>query len=165
MSILTIISSIFNTTGFSVFLGCFLAFIIICIPSTSKFITYIHELGHVIHLFILYVQTKEIFVKPVINLSKKRTYLQYSGLTQSPMYTYLSENKPNTYNKIRLNAISGTLFVITVYLLIYLININNSVTLNTVLLCLIFLEISTFLTSTDFKYFIHPELFEYTPNK
>ena len=76
-------------------------------------LTYIHELGHDIHLKISSLQLKQKYSKSNIIITRK-LYIFYSGYTHNTLYKYFEDNK--MYNYIRINAISGTLFVTLVFI-------------------------------------------------
>ena len=143
-----------------IILSILLSAIIIITPPFQMLLTYIHELGHDIHLKISSLQLKQKYSKSNIIITRK-LYIFYSGYTHNTLYKYFEDNK--MYNYIRINAISGTLFVTLVF-------ITTGICFDILLkqkYYLIFtipnmaLEILNFFTSSDFKYFIKPEEYKY----
>lgn len=130
-------------------------------PHFQYAMTKLHEIGHIIHLRISSILLKQTYHKSEININKSGYFTLYSGYTHNPLYKYFEDNK--MYNYIRINAISGTLFVTLVF-------ITTGICFDILLkqkYYLIFtipnmaLEILNFFTSSDFKYFIKPEEYKY----
>lgn len=128
--------------------------------------TFLHELGHYIHLCILCIIFQIPLQKPkfIIHKIKKGLFIFYKGKTINSTYNFLVENKK--YFSIKTQSIFGSLFTIIFFIFTEIFILKHSQTLKlffTVPFFSILLEISNFLWSSDFKYFRHPELFEYHP--
>ncbi len=147
-------------------LGVILFFIMLFSPLYSYIIS-LHELGHKLHLDFI-SRGKGYPKSKIVYYSDKETRHNFTTLhcfLKSSSYFYLIHNCK--YTLIRLNSISGTLFVILISFISSLfINVNlylHNILLITLWLCFIVFELYTFFTSSDFKYFLHPKLFEYPP--
>ena len=71
----------------SIILSILLSAIIIIAPPFQMLLTYIHELGHDIHLKISSLQLKQKYSKSNIIITRK-LYIFYSGYTHNPLYKY-----------------------------------------------------------------------------
>lgn len=75
-----------------IILSILLSAIIIITPPFQMLLTYIHELGHDIHLKISSLQLKQKYSKSNIIITRK-LYIFYSGYTHNPLYKYFEDNK------------------------------------------------------------------------
>lgn len=150
---------------FALLISALLIFFAFFIPILQKYFVYIHEYGHIIGLLVTSYLTKNNYKKSnivVFKTSTKVIFSFYNGKTLNNLYKYLEQNKLYIY--IRFNAVCGSFFfilcnIITLFL-IYSININIIYSIPFIMY--IIYESLSFFTSSDFKYFIHPEHFHYT---
>lgn len=141
--------------------------ILLCIfiPPIQKLLSVLHEKGHILNVSLIYKMLKLPYCKSKTTYSKtiKLFLTFYSGKTSNPIYKHLVINKH--YNYIRFNAISGSLFVLIIYFIAFsiILILNKNITKYALILFipLALLEILNFFTSSDFRYFCHPETFKY----
>jgi len=133
-------------------------------PPLSKYVTILHEYGHIIHLKYIkkkYSLNKYDVEKPIIIVKKKFGITFYNGKTNSGIYSYLESNK--LYKDIQINAIFGSFTVVISFLLLSTIMLFMPWSPYHLIFSIpiIILELFNFLQSSDFKYFKHPEQFHY----
>ena len=149
----------------------FIIFTILLILSfthpSQKGLTMLHEIGHSIHLLISNKVLKQNFKKPKPKIKGYKQVLflrMYNGKTYSQLYPYFENNK--LYSYIRINAISGSLFVCFVLLLFPIIFyfFSKELALYSLIAFLpnCLLEVCNFFGSSDCKSLKHPENFHYT---
>ena len=137
-------------------------------PPFQKFVTFLHEFGHYLHLMLVIRKYNLSMPNPVIHVCPKPVsiYLipQYQGKTFSTAYTYLEQNELAI--DIVLNALAGFLFCIATtllpaILLVCFLMIDLALGYLFGMLPSLILQISNFIHSSDWKYIWHPERFQY----
>ena len=164
MFMLNITNNPFLTNAVIVFSFSVLSVILLLPPKGAMLLTYIHELGHVICLMTTALILKQKYIKSKIVIGK-REHLLYNGKTYNILYKYLEEHKH--YTIIRINALSGTIFYIAVFLIFHFA-INYLFINTTLYICslifttlFIFLPLITQYKSSDLNAFMHLEQFHY----
>ena len=153
--------------NFCIFLIIFnsMTLLLILIPPIQKTLTYLHELGHCMHLYYAYKKLNIKHQKSVIMPLQRTKGIFYKSQTQNDLYIYFENNKQDNKIKkvIKSNAIAGSLFVILINIIIIIISIILHNYIIALFIGNIFIEILNFITSSDYKHFKHPE--EYTYNE
>lgn len=133
------------------------------IPPFNKTITYIHELGHKLH--IIYFANKWNLPKErckIVLHKQTRHKTFYSGYCKTNVYTYFEQHTKDkaVLKHIRINSVSGSLFCI-LFLSLLLVLFRQYDLLVGFFLCHIFIELFNFFRSSDFRYFKQPQTFKY----
>lgn len=159
--IIEVLNKIVENSMLLTLIGFAIGFILIVfVNPVSKNLMYLHEYGHVLHLVLAVkvLKFEDLFYNIVTH--QKRSLTMYTGHTESNLYTYMQENK--LYTQIRLNAVAGSLLVVIVSVILFVIaNLIGLAMISGFFISVAGLECITFLGGSDFKYFLQPEKFEY----
>lgn len=141
-----------------------LSIIIFILPPYQKLLTYLHEIGHCIHnkLFTIHYKLPKNKSK-ILPFKQNRKYpFLYESCTKNDTVYFCMINK-NKYKSIKIQAIFGSAFVISINTLLFLLllqlNYPKYLLYHMLPIFNCTIELTNFFTSSDFTYFKNPSTF------